>query len=358
MKTILTILAVAAGSSLWAQEPATPFDETRCRELLLRAVHGNAQAARDEDRNHCSPAAGGGCMTPPNEIALLAGDEDGRAFLRYEVKQPSHDQPTYFTTEVSTPFNKEKKEGVFATASKVSGDIALTTEAGFTSWAPLRIEAYADQLCSACAQNRVKTLLECNPESLTALLSSKGLRTDEAEKAGQAISDAAFAKVVGARGGFKLELGRETREFFTAEPKVAEENRVGYAVGVNGNLWFRNGLMELEVLQKRDFEEAKPATHCAAIEGSSLEECTTKPRSRAEDVDSLVSSIVWKVQLSDHFALAPRLERDFEANVWDAQLPVYVFSDEDRALTGGVRLGWNSDDNDLTAAVFVSKPLF
>jgi hypothetical protein len=55
------------------------------------------------------------------------------------------------------------------------------------------------------------------------------------------------------------------------------------------------------------------------------------------------------------FALAPRLEFDFEESSWAARLPFYFITNKDDQLTAGVALGYTDEDDEFGASVFVSK---
>jgi hypothetical protein len=60
------------------------------------------------------------------------------------------------------------------------------------------------------------------------------------------------------------------------------------------------------------------------------------------------------------FALAPRVSYDFEKGVLAVDVPVYLLqtkagSDGSKDFVGGLRLGWNDEDRDLVASVFVGK---
>jgi hypothetical protein len=58
---------------------------------------------------------------------------------------------------------------------------------------------------------------------------------------------------------------------------------------------------------------------------------------------------------SGAFALSPRLEYDFTASKFAAKLPVYFAPNKDKALTGGITLGYVTHGDGFGVSVFVNK---
>lgn len=363
---VLIALLAAPTLSAWAQ---TPFSRDKCVELLEQTMpgpDGAEERARADDkkqrtisevRRNCPLGAGGQCVFPVPEVTVLAGEKDGRAILRYGAQQVAPSDRTTWAVEASVPFDDEDEEGVFADLEEVNGDITLTSEAGYVSWRPFKFETYISALCSACERAGVELLGDCSREGLAASLKAAGKNERQIARQTLAINDAGFGWIVGTAFGGKVTVGRKEREFFDAEAKVDEDDRIGFSAGVTGTFFLKNGTAGFQLLQKRAFEEAKGVTLCTQIaEDSLLEECQTKPRSRADTVDSLVGSIEWKIALTS-LALVPQLQHDFDESIWAAQLPVYLVRNDESQLTGGLRFGWRSDTDDFSAAIFVAQPL-
>lgn len=335
-----------------ANPPLPPFRLDDCVESLTNAAFAeSAKPARlSMEARSCSAASGTGCVAPVTEVAVLGGAKDGRAFLRYGGKQKSPRTTTGGALEVSVPYNKDEDEGVFASLDAISGDVTIGATGSYKTWGSLNAGGYAAALCKMCDEQKVD-ILHCNPDSLAELLTPQQGRDMERK-----IVAGAFGRgLVGSSFTLELEAGRKPREYFDTAAKVVEEDRSTFAVDLSWTGMLKNGTTTLEFVQKRDYKPAKAATLCSAISGSLLEECTTKPRARAQAKDSSVGGVEWKLLLRG-FAIAPALQRDFEENVWGAQLPIFLVRDEDGALTGGLRLGWRSDTDDFSAAIFVSKP--
>ncbi len=70
--------------------------------------------------------------------------------------------------------------------------------------------------------------------------------------------------------------------------------------------------------------------------------------------DTEVLSFEYQRSLKDQ-AIAVRVSHDWGQDVSSVEVPIYLFRDKEGGLTGGVQLGWRSDEDEVVAGVFVSK---
>lgn len=70
--------------------------------------------------------------------------------------------------------------------------------------------------------------------------------------------------------------------------------------------------------------------------------------------DTEVLTFEYQRSLNDH-AIAVRVSHDWGQDVSSIEIPVYLFRDKEGGLTGGVQLGWRSDEDEVVAGIFVSK---
>ena len=54
-------------------------------------------------------------------------------------------------------------------------------------------------------------------------------------------------------------------------------------------------------------------------------------------------------------SLVPRISRDFDGDVARPEVPVYLWTADKGALTGGFRAGWRDDTNDTVVGVLVDS---
>ncbi|MGH8239324.1 MAG: hypothetical protein ACREXP_20215, partial [Steroidobacteraceae bacterium] len=65
---------------------------------------------------------------------------------------------------------------------------------------------------------------------------------------------------------------------------------------------------------------------------------------------------------TNNFGVAPIVIRDFDEKVTGVELPLFLVHDEPSEgqagpLTGGVKLGWRSDTDDITVGLFIGASL-
>lgn len=63
----------------------------------------------------------------------------------------------------------------------------------------------------------------------------------------------------------------------------------------------------------------------------------------------------YRRKISERYAYSIQLSRDFKDKVTSALLPFYLIGNDKDGLTGGISLGWNSNDKKVSASVFVGK---
>lgn len=350
---LATLAVVAEAQGL----TAFPIDECRASFAELRASEkATEQATR-------SPGGlGGSAPTMQSSADLVVGEENGRGKLTYAVRQTSGVHSSAWAVSVDVPFDKTKKEGTFGTLTGLSGDLVTSLEKSWFRWG-LDPELYGNRLCGECQSAGFTTLLECSIHGLEKYWSSSGSaglsseeRAKQAEVRASALLDDLYGKVAGKFWSLQASAGRKARNYFGLDGSKNDEHRVGYSASVIGGLAFTNGAAYGQLIGKHDFKENDGATKCSMIEDSDLESCKTQPLGEADEVDSLVAAIEWRRFLGQ-LAISPTVAYDFETDEWAAQLPIFFVRDDAGALTGGLKLLWDSAENELSAAIFVTKPL-
>lgn len=359
---VLSLLLLAPLSSAQNERadapPRTPFHFDTC--LLDKAA---AVPARLEDeQNSCVAGVDNACVSPAPEVAILAGEGDGRAFVRYGSELGGVWDDTSWAIEATVPFDEDDGEGRFGEISGLNGDLIFTPTFNHVTWPPLAAKAYATMLCTACRDLGVETLRECNPESLEELLRNRNIPAREIERTVGPIRDVAHPAVVGRAWTGEIGLALKEREFFESDGTVGKDDRIGYSLALGRSWLLKNGSIALEGTWKTDYDDADDATSCSIIEGTALEECKVKPRTRAAEEEATVLALhgKWLPGFAS-LAIAPRFEHDFETSNSGIQLPIYFLRTDEGALTGGLYIGWESDPKDdeenWSAAIFASKPL-
>ena len=63
----------------------------------------------------------------------------------------------------------------------------------------------------------------------------------------------------------------------------------------------------------------------------------------------------YRRKISERYAYSVQLSRDFKDKVTSVLLPFYLVGNDKDGLSGGISLGWSSDDKKVAASVFVGK---
>jgi len=362
MKTVRVLagqflfFACLGSISVQAQDQPTKhltFDE--CVALFKQT----AEAKEDEKvaSTEAGLPLGSGEVAPlvTTDVSLVAGDKDGRGLLSYSVNsQTSSGQTTDKTIEVSVPFNKDENQAVFASLGGLSGDILLTGAFSRHNW-NIHPEAYGQKLCTACQEAGVTPLENCNLGSLEEKLKETHSAV-ESRQITQAIEDLLFGSNTGRIWGVEASAGRKERSFFEPDASKVKEDRIAYSFSLTGGLSFKNSSLHGKLVGKRDYKEMNKATFCSTLPGSVLENCTALPFGRAKSTNSLVVAAEDRFFMRD-FAFAPSVEYDFESDIWGLEAPIFLVRNDSGDFTGGVKFSWRSDQNDVAAAVFVTKGL-
>jgi hypothetical protein len=113
-------------------------------------------------------------------------------------------------------------------------------------------------------------------------------------------------------------------------------------------------------LQYKDgFKASESKTICQPADAVGLQECKTGAISGPIEDDDLTVFGELRQGLwfsaggaRYNFAIQPRLAFDFEDNDYGIDVPIYLVPGKDEQLTGGLRLGWDSDSNGVSLGLF------
>lgn len=109
---------------------------------------------------------------------------------------------------------------------------------------------------------------------------------------------------------------------------------------------------------QQDFKDSSVVGQkCVELEDAEgLESCQSLPVGAPKDDDELIVRLELR-QLWTNWAVSPTLAFNLENDVTGIDVPIYFLRDDKKRFTGGARVGWRSDDDELVASVFVTKPL-
>jgi hypothetical protein len=105
--------------------------------------------------------------------------------------------------------------------------------------------------------------------------------------------------------------------------------------------------------------EASPTRNiCTPVPGTSAEECRNLATGAPTKIKSDTVAAELYYQNTTRFGIGIAVAQDFENDITGVELPIYLARDESSGLlSGGVKLSWQSDDDDLEALLFLSQPI-
>jgi hypothetical protein len=310
-----------------------------------------------QTRQRLPLAASDVAPTASTAVALVASDKDGRGIVSFSKNtQTPRGAVNDWTLKISAPFNQSQNQSVLASLAGLSGDIVASGSFSRFIW-NINPQAYGQALCQACQDAGIQDLLLCNEDDLASILRANRVATEpEIERRINALQDAMFGRVPGTVLGLEASVGRKERTFFELDGTKQEEDRSGYSFSAVSGMILQGWSTYMRLTGKTDYKENDKATFCSPITGSILENCTAQPLGEAKEVESLILATEARVFFGS-LALAPSVQYDFKTDVWGFEAPLFLVRNSDGGFTGGFKLAWRSDQDDLVAAVFITKPL-
>lgn len=340
----LTCVAALVGSNLLLAQADPQATATRQNGLSAAVTRYLAQdwaAAQSETFTaHQDP------------IIVEAGQTNGKATITLKPQSDCMLDAACWNVQLSAPIDKASGIGDFTNLDKLAKDFKVTFE---RRWRPgLDEDAFdefaadVDRLCTALGLTG-----SCDDVDVEAKLKEKN-DAEIASLEGIKSFTAKARRAVTVAGS----MSYNTYKFFEVDGTKADTDEYGFGLRVAysaplANTGFR---WAASVAGERAYSDgATRATLCKGIAGSLLETCETRPL--GEPLES--ESIIFRAELRRmirKFVISPMVAYDSDTKIWGAELPFYFLRGSKGELTGGFRIGWRSDQ-DVTASVFVSKPL-
>jgi len=397
---IFIVLPISSGatSAVFAQTPpeseiVVPFVLDECIKSFTSPQQAATISVRmenkaEETRQGLPLAASNVAPNATTAVAIVASDKDGRGVISFSPKRPVQGRATNnWSLEISAPFSKQDNQAVLASLAGLGGDIVASGSFSRFLW-DISPADYGRAICQECARVGIRDLLLCSQFGLRQVAKQRHLdelkrqrpsdssapqeiRQEDLEKLDATaeelaqresdvldakLQDALFGRLASKVWSLEASVGHKERTFFTPAAEKEEEHRAGHSFSAVGGLVFQSWSTYTKLTGKRDYKENDKATLCKPITGSILENCTSQPLGRAKEVESLILATEGRFFFRG-FALAPSVQYDFETDVWGFEAPLFLIRNSDDRFTGGFKLAWRSDQDNLVAAVFITKPL-
>jgi hypothetical protein len=83
--------------------------------------------------------------------------------------------------------------------------------------------------------------------------------------------------------------------------------------------------------------------------------CADGPIGEPSRTTTQILSLEWRRQITEKVAFSLQASRDFKNRISTIQLPLYFIGDAKSGLSGGLTLGWTSEDHKASLGVFVGQ---
>lgn len=142
------------------------------------------------------------------------------------------------------------------------------------------------------------------------------------------------------------------------------DEEVSWSAGVGLTVYpFPRGSLAFDLDYERSYDEGSKVTACPVpAPGATSVVCVPGPLSAPDLVDKVIlaTEARYLLPLRDsglvrNLGFAPRLEIDLESSELAFDLPIYFAADAEAGLTGGVRLGYTTEEDEFILGLFIGK---
>jgi len=288
-------------------------------------------------------------------IVLEAGQANGRGVLTLRPEGQCLLDATCWNLQLAAPIDTGSSLAEFTDLDGLAKDLKLTFEGRWVPGLhPSTLDNFAKSVDNLC--NKLGLNESCD-------------EGDAAKALGRSITDRS-ADTFGAIRRFRKQARRaltvsgsvshNSYKYFGTSGEKNETDEVGLSLRLAYSAPFgdTNNRWAASVTAQQDYSDSKiKATHCVNIDGSALQQCEVLPLGEPGESQTVVARAQLQWSVGDAAVVSPMVAYDTDRDVFGLELPVYLLRDSDAMFTGGIRLGWRSDDKQVRASVFISKPL-
>ncbi|MCB1035473.1 MAG: hypothetical protein KDD47_16745 [Acidobacteria bacterium] len=292
-----------------------------------------------------------------DQVAIIASKDKSAAMIAVKKRCGSN----LVVGTVTTPIDKGDDSTEFLTFSGPPDDFELGLSWKWRGWNKDKLDISSfdfDTLHTEreriCNRNGVPEGKPCTRPELEAVLAGKSATVRNREL--RSFDSFVLKKVALKDLAFTATAGRTERKYFSLAGEEESDDDLTYSFALSGGRIYANWLWRVEAAAKRKFKEQDKGQLCAPVEGSeSLESCKTLPVGKALPIDVFPLSFELRKLMGNGWAISPKISYDFKNEVFAGSLPVYFLANEDRLLSGGIRLDWE-EGKEAVVSVFVSSP--
>ncbi|NKB38357.1 MAG: hypothetical protein GKR93_14540 [Gammaproteobacteria bacterium] len=163
------------------------------------------------------------------------------------------------------------------------------------------------------------------------------------------------ANVTGTIFGVRIEGGNEKFSFLVpANLTKSSADETPYAISINGGRIFGKNYVGGGYRYERGYKAQKSIQVCQPLaNASTTTSCESGAFGSPLEQERHNVYAEWRFKLpNEKIAFSPRVTVDLEEGEYGFDMPIYLTTTEKHGLSGGVRLGWSSESDDVTGTVF------
>ena len=360
-RIIASMFALSIGTSCLAQDAATALSDTS-RQQSSSPSTVQALAVRER-------------------IEIIAGSDKEEA----SISTGRQFGANIWNLSLTTPIDKENKQGTFADLNGLSDAIRgkltyMRQLSDLATWNQRRDFAAGRKTCVAAGVARgfspeeLEKKLKADELACDALTAPgadddelyKGTKSPESKSVIARTLEPIRRDYLQAQWGGSwvtmvrsaVSVGTEEFEFFDATTFAesdSDETEWSASVGFAWVNIVRRMSVGVGYRRESVYEPNTETTLCSSTPVADVLECETGslggPVKKEKDLATVQLDL-----LRSRWALTSLLTYDFESDDYGIELPLYLLRDENAAWTGGVSVGWTSEERDVTVQIFVGVP--
>jgi hypothetical protein len=158
--------------------------------------------------------------------------------------------------------------------------------------------------------------------------------------------------------GLSGTIGQKKYSFTDPNTAISDDSsETNYSFGGHAGLLTSNDYLLLAGYRfEKFYKGGKEQDFCTPIEGTSNTTCTSTSLTEPKQIEANILYVemrkfLWNV------AINPKLSYDLEDSITGLECGFYFIPDKKGMLVGGVKTGWNSEDDDFTVTLVLGVPL-
>jgi len=336
------------------------------------SVQGDDLTALNKSLSNENTTSQGGRLLPAARVIASTDDTTGQITFSTHDESGTSPSTTDYAITISAPFSKKKQRADFLTVDGLPDQwsVGFTFSHSFLNFESIeqlpatrsRLIVKAGERCKVAPANRALSVAALDTKCDLMQSEASDYLDENDQRTLQAAESGIYAQLE--NRSFVLlnvngTVGTQEYEYFDPATLAKQSQRkVSYEGGVwlgvlpkLKSRWFLVAGFDF----KRNYNDADEATYCPASTGPAPVKCTAGAFGPPEaEIDTKLEGKI-RYKFSDSIGLEVSAAYDFHDQSWGVEAPLYLISDKDNGLVGGLRTAYDSKKDDFQFGIFVGK---